>query len=186
MNRVTRLSLLVAASLCFASAVHATTFNYQYIFGDGNIASGSLEGDLNGQFVDNVSNVSLYINGSEITGTIFTAAYTPPSPPFTPAGWIAGPIVSFDALQNNFIFSDVDPNALGNDDSFFSMRNSSVYIDQAYASSGPLNLLDVNDTPTVSGNWSLQVAGVPDGGLTVAMLSLALLGLAGMRRKLGT
>lgn len=165
------LGLSPAASL-------AVPFNFSYTFGDGLLVTGSLDGTENGQFVDNVTNVAVFFNGQAMSGSIYSAQLD--------AGfnYLAGPIVSFDALQNNFFFINSDV-ASGNFayDSFFSIVNASVYADTATAQAFPLGLFGSQDAPTIGASWSLTQAPVPEPGSTFALLVLAFAALIGLAQK---
>ena len=186
MKKSHTLALLILLALTARSS-RATTFNYQYDFGNSLMISGSLDGTQNGSFVEDISNVSLFYNGTQVTGTIFTARYNP-----TPSSWINGPIVSFNALLNNFMFVNSDgANGNWSFNSFFYMVNSSVHSDSAGVYSSPQGI-SYGDV-THQGNWSLQAenlasasrvaAVVPVGGQTFAMVGMGLLGLVALRRK---
>jgi len=162
-----------------AGSAAATTFAYSYTFGDGQMVTGKLDGTQNGEFVDNVANVSILFNGVELTGPVFTAKY------YDGVTYLNGPVVSFDALKNNFVFVNSD---LAADDwsydSLFYILNASVYQDTAVAYSASLNFA-AQDFPTVSPNWTLGVApaSVPDSGSTALFLGLAILAIAWEHRK---
>jgi hypothetical protein len=180
---IRKLQLALTLALCSAaSLLHATVFNYSYSFGDGLTVSGSLTGSQNGAFVENVANVTLFFNGTEAPGTIYTSK-------FDSANYVSGPVVSFDALQNNFVFSNSD--LAGGDfgyDSLFYILNQSVSDDTAVAFSGVLGFFGSQDLPTVSQSWSLVEVGatpVPDGGVTIGLLGAAMALLAVTHPRIG-
>jgi hypothetical protein len=164
--------LALALGLTVSSS-YGTLFSYSYLFGDGLSVTGSLDGTQNGNFVENVSNVSVFFNGTAMPGTVFAASYDG-------ANYVSGPVVSFDALQNNFIFADTDF-AAGDQayKSIFYMLNASVYADTALAFSD-LGFAS-QDWPTSRESWTLKV---PDGGSTIVLMGLAMIGMALARRKL--
>lgn len=170
------IQLLAAMSGLMIGSAHGAAFNYSYVFNDGLTVSGSLEGTQNGLFVEDVSNVTLLFNGVQAPGTIHLAT-------FFDGSYVAGAVVSFDALQNNFFLADTD---LANGDfgysSLFYILNGSVDFDSAFALSYSLDHFGSQDAPVTSGNWSLTFAAVPDGGSSLAMLALAVAGLLLIRR----
>lgn len=176
------LALFAFASLLPAVASASTiTYAYTYTFGDGNVISGTLDGTPIGSVVNNVSNVTILFNGVALSGPVFTSQ-------FDGSSYLAGPIVSFDASLNNFVFSNSD--LVGGDfgyDSLFGMLNASVYADTAFGISS-LGFAS-QDWPTVASRWSLgektSPGGetVPDAGATLLYLGLALAILAGFRRR---
>lgn len=160
--------LIGLALLGFAlGAARADSFNFSYVFGDGLAITGSLDGTENGNFVENVTNVSVFFDGSALPGTVFASR-------FDGASYLSGPIISFDALQNNFVFANADlANGDFGFDSIFYMLNASVFSDTALAYSA-LGYASQDD-PTVAASWSLSRVAVPDQGKTLALLALGLL-----------
>jgi hypothetical protein len=174
MKIVHRLSQFLAVALGLAAAFsHATLFNYEYTFGDGLVVSGSLDGTQSGNFVENISNVSVFFNGTAMLGTVFTSKYDG-------SNYLGGPVVSFDATKNNFLLanSDLAAGDFGYDAVFY-MLNESVFADTAVAFS--TQGFASQDWPTASEKWSLTV---PEGGSTAVLLCAAGVGLALVRRKL--
>jgi len=173
MNPLHRLAQLLTLALGLSTvSSYGTFFSYDYTFGDGLVVSGTLDGTQNGNFVENISNVSVFFNGTAMPDTVFTARYDG-------ADYLGGPVVSFDALQNNFLFmnSDLSAGDFGYD-YIFAMFNASVYADTALAFSS-LGFAS-QDWPTARDSWSLRV---PDSGATVVFVGLTIMGLARTRRK---
>jgi hypothetical protein len=199
----------IRASLCAmalaVASVYGDTFEYSYtlghanaIFGAGHVGdviSGSFDGTLSGNFVDNISNITLAYNGTGIAGSYYTAQYS------GLYSWVNGPIVSFDASQSNFGFFN-GGNVIAGDytdtSEFFLIGENSNGGIIAQHSSDPANrpaavggaFYDNNllggDNPLVDNNWKLTDVSnpsVPDGGATAAMLGSALIGLAAFRRR---
>ena len=175
MKTTPRLVLLFTATLGLAvSVAKADTFNYSYLFGDGLSVTGSLEGTQNGNFVENVSNVSLFFNGSAIPGSsIVTASYDG-------SAFVDGPaVVSFDAWSNNFLFHSNDF------DIGFYMVNETVFGSNsvtAYAFTEDLFLASTEET-SQDGTWSLKASPVPESASTFALLGLTVTGLLWLRRR---
>ena len=166
------LTLAFALGLSAVSAC-ADTFSFSYLFGDGLTVTGDFAGVTNGNFVENVSDVSLYFNGTQIPGSVFTAQYDG-------ASYLSGTVISFDALQNNFFFATSDlANGDFGFDSVFYMLNASVFSDTALAYS-TLGFASQDD-PTVRASWKLVQT--PEQSSTLAMLGLAVGGLVWLRRR---
>jgi hypothetical protein len=166
------LALALALGLSAVSAC-ADTFRFSYLFGDGLTVTGNFGGVANGNFVENVSGVSVYFNATAMPGSVFTAQ-------FDGASYLSGPVISFNALQNNFVFANSDlTNGDFGFDSIFYMMNASVYSDTAVAFS-TLGYASQDD-PTMRANWSLVQT--PEQSSTLALLSLAMVGLVWLRRK---
>lgn len=199
MNRILLAFAVILTALSSLHA-HAAQYNFSYELSSGGLVSGSLTGTQNGQFVENVSNVSVFFNGNAFTGS--TDFY---QPYFFVAGccFVSGaPAISFDGNLNNFLFSDVAPSTTtpvnyftmnGTDKDFYHtgdqspLRTASVWFGNAYVSDVTAN------SPTYPGanggfdanRWSLTVAApVPEPETYAMMLAgLGLLGLMTRRRK---
>ncbi len=178
MSKLNRLlAALLASSALAVSSASAALFNFTYSFDDGTFVSGSLSGDQNGQFVDNVSGVSFTVNGLSFVDPIFTFSYDSNTTSYLP-----GPVVSFDLAQNNFVFATSDLAA--SDFSYnylFAILGSSTGVDlvTAYTYDPYVGSQETSDTPA---RWSLTLAPVPEAGSTLALSGIALLGLIAGRR----
>jgi hypothetical protein len=92
-----RLNKLIAVSLIgfglTAASSYGTTFDWSFVYPSGHKVSGQLDGDMNTStgvmHVDNVTNVTVFIDGLAIGGPIVVAA---------------SPVVSIDPMQCNFNF----------------------------------------------------------------------------------
>lgn len=157
----------------------ADSFDFSYVFGDGNTVSGTFDGTVNGSLVTGLTNISLSFNSSPIAGSLYTGQYDG-------ANWVVGGVVSFDVLQNNFIFINDDiANGGSAYDSFFYMTNSSVFADLAYGQSDPLGVFTL-DSPPEAGRWTLRDTthgNVPDSAATVSLLAIGLVATAGLQRR---
>jgi hypothetical protein len=100
------------------------------------------------------------------------------------------PVVSFDGEQNAFIFGNANVTE-ARTTAFFGMYivygGVEMYAEMNVVGANNVQLIYMNDgipISDVSDYWSLTLApGVPDGGLTIAMLGTAMSGLAFLRRK---
>jgi hypothetical protein len=96
-NTMMRLNKLIAVSLIgfglTAASSYGTTFDWSFVYPSGHKVSGQLDGDMNTStgvmHVDNVTNVTVFIDGLAIGGPIVVAA---------------SPVVSIDPMQCNFNF----------------------------------------------------------------------------------
>lgn len=178
----------IVASLCLSAIPsYGTMFDYSYRFDDGVLMYGSLSGDLNGEFVENVSAVQVFYSGAQMPGyAVFAAEFGDPA-----TG--SSPVVSFDLSKNNFLFSNTN-NGSGypqGNPYLYVVPNGSVDGGAIFSYAPTLQSLSI-DAPA-SERWSLKARAlstvptpaVPDGGSTVMMLGLALAGVACFRRKFG-
>jgi hypothetical protein len=162
------LALLVAVAAAYAGStgsIYGNTFDYSYTFGDGLQVTGSFQGTQSGDYVTGISDVSVYINGTPMTGTVFTAAWGV-------SGWENGPVVSSDATKNNFLFINSDVV-----DGDYSYSTDFYFFDEMVGVAG----VDYNSPPLA--NWTLTDP-VPDGGYTFMLCGMSLLALGWFRRKI--
>jgi PEP-CTERM motif len=193
------LALALVIAVCSFSA-KAAVFDFSYTFGSGDVASGSLTGTQNGNFVDSVSNVSVFLNGTALIGNPNL---------YQPYNFLAGccfvagaPVISFNGNLNNFIFANGPPNN-GTATNWFAMNGTDIDY-WNYGTLGPLRDASINAPPhayvtdiSINGvalpgynafdasRWSLTVANPVPEPETYAMLlaGLGLLGFTAWRRK---
>jgi len=98
------LKAAACVALLASVSAHAETFDFSYTFGDGSIVTGSLEGSLVGDSVQNISDIHAALNGTAFTGTLNAAG-------FDAGTGLAGlpAIGNAHVLENNSA-SDLDPN----------------------------------------------------------------------------
>jgi hypothetical protein len=169
---------IAVALLSVTVCSKGTVFDYSYTFGSGDIVSGTLEGSQSGDFVNNVANVTVFFNGTAMSGNVYTARYEP-------TGYVAGPIVSFDVHKNDLLFANSD---FANGDlgaiEFLQIINLNVYgSDLANAIIPGVGGVT---TDLSFGLWSLTEqpgTSVPDAGSTAAMFGSALVGITLLKRK---
>jgi hypothetical protein len=177
---------LVFGVLAFTSSIaQASLIEFSYLFDDGTAIEGTFNGDVFGNSVINVSDLTMSINGNAAGSMNIWSYYG-----------LAPYEISFDSTLNNFWFADAagwnGPN--GGDGAYgFALIGSAVTT--AYALSEGNNLAWVVDTPnsvaapaypglSMNNSWSLNVvqATVPE-PTTLAIFSLGLMGLASRRFK---
>ncbi|HWM65184.1 MAG TPA: hypothetical protein VNO35_01260, partial [Steroidobacteraceae bacterium] len=97
------LKAAACVALLASVSAHAETFDFSYAFGDGSIVTGSLEGSLVGDSVQNISDIHAALNGTAFTGTLNAAG-------FDAGTGLAGlpAIGNAHVLENNSA-SDLDP-----------------------------------------------------------------------------
>ena len=162
---------------CAAQA--STVYDFQYTFAStGDVVTGSFSGNASGDLITNLSNIAVSVDGVAFngSGSLFGSSYVDALGNAQPGG----AIVSFDGLQNNFIFADsnfpLDPNYT-NVFSAESLTDPTVGL-ALTATTGTF------DVPFVAANWS--VTQVPEPAtLSLMGLGLAAVGIARRRRKNG-
>jgi hypothetical protein len=146
-----RLNKLIAVGLVgfglTAASSYGTTFDWSFVYPSGHTVSGQLDGDMNTStgvmHVDNVTNVTVFIDGSAVGGPIVVAA---------------SPVVSVDPLQRNFNFQ---PSAGGMTFEIVPMGIDTAAITETFSTVTPPNIFWWQYTDT-GGAWSLAA----DPGLT--------------------
>jgi hypothetical protein len=150
----------------------------------GDKITGTLQGTVDGQYVDYVTNVTLSIGGVADSGPITTyhdnTDYS--------ASILGSPVVSFIAANNNFTFE-------GTTETFEMGGLYGGYVEVFSPNLPSSSILggahgEWDDYGNFPGStWSLTdvtptSSSVPDGGLSIALFGMALSGLAFIRRRL--
>jgi hypothetical protein len=148
---------IVALGLTIGSTKGAL-FDYSFTYTNGNVVSGTLEGTVSsdGNYVDNVQNVTVLYNGIPMSGSIYTATLS--FPPGSQSGtYVAGPVVAFNALSNDFWFGNSNVLSGNNFSSdYFYIINDMTEAVQNYSAFGVENYGTANSyTLTMWGVWSL-------------------------------
>jgi len=175
-NNTTGLNKLTLTAIAYlgvgaAAASGATVYNFAYTFGDGQTASGSFTGTASGDLIENITPLSLTINGSAIPGPLYL-------------NWnlnTPGPVISTDVTQNNFVFQTGPVPSPGDTPgptdflmaTFFPNTPSAIVVANISVNY-PIDF-DFGVNPA---NWSVTPAAAPEPTTMVA--GIASLGLAAM------
>lgn len=131
------LAAVAAASL--ASGASAASFTYSATFDYGsaavNVITGSFDGDLNGNVITNLSNITAILNGVAFngSGSLQASHFDTNYRGFVSGGGVA----SLDGTENNFVFMDSDFQNYNPSNYYFSLigPNSGDFGDRAVMSS---------------------------------------------------
>jgi hypothetical protein len=172
------LKAAACVALLASVSAHAETFDFSYTFGDGSLVSGSLQGSLVGNSVQDISDIHAALNGIAFTGTLNAAGWDPATTQFG-----APATVSTDATRNNFVFVDATVAGMnaGNFTNFFEMITNDPLANGVFA--GNANVLNNNSAADFEPNasWSLTPVPLP-AGLLLFSSGLGLFGA--LRRRL--
>lgn len=194
--------LVVAVAFAGATTLACAapmTYRYSYTFNDGTVIGGTLTGEANGDFVEDIADITLSVNGAWQSG------------PFYLYGWDTNNIygwlpslgrVSFDGSLNHLLFADQAPPLIGPSNYFYYLNN------QDWCATDSCTLVsiqdphfDASDVGAAASRWILEPCEpFPGGGSTtgcfpgpgpfpapepgtLALLGLGLAGLAAVRRR---
>ncbi len=168
-------ALACAAALSLVGTAHAATFDLTYTFTSGDVITGTLEGTLNGSFVEDLQAVTLSFDGAAFTGTTVAQTWDPASSAFS----ADAPRLSTDAASNEIVFTTTD-GAFS-----FGMVNDAANFGGQLAFATNQNSLDHSAASDIAGagTWSLVPAAVPDApAFPMVLAGLGLLGIVARRR----
>jgi len=114
---------VIAAALGASAMASATTFDFSYSFTDGQELTGSLEGTLNGTTISNISDISMALDGTAMTGGVGPLQIVAWNTAKTGFDDTVPATISTLAAQNNFGIADVNMATSSASDYFFSFVN---------------------------------------------------------------
>jgi hypothetical protein len=171
---------------------YAATFDFSYTFDTHQVISGSFTGIQSGQDITDIANISASLNGVAFTGPLSAMSYTAAGSNCGNATCFSGTgaVVSFNPLNNNFMFIDTDSPT-----DFISQNYTNVFYIIPWPNPGeteatsyfhtPNTYIDFNNGNYIPNNWSLTSVGAVPEPSTWAMMILGFAGIGFMayRRK---
>lgn len=193
MNKIKRFFISAVCAILSLAAHAGMIYDFKYTFNDNSVVSGSFEGIATGNLISGLSNISVSFNGQSFTGSgglssggLYASCFSPFS------GWdVDCGVVSFNGLENNFLFSDANFPAPGaNMSNYFLIfpATPSYSLGELFFSGAVIAEYPDSDFGLYNpSHWSVTIhdtTSVPE----PATLLLFLLGLAGLwfsqRRKI--
>jgi hypothetical protein len=159
-----KLFAMVSAAALVCGAADATPFAFTDLLQTGQMVTGTFDGDLSGNLITNMSNVSVSVDGVAFAGngSLFTAQLG--------STWEPGGIASLDGTENNFIFvdSDLGNGVAGYNNFFYSISivgdAAQNLISGQYGTTTPptafrAHVIDVRGAVPEPASWAMMVGG---------------------------
>ena len=168
--------LACAALLSFAGASQAATFDISYTFGSNDTLTGTVDGTLNGSFIDDITNIHLAYDGDAFADALTITAWDPLDSQPDAAGAAR---ISTDASQNNFLITGTSGNYE------FLFVNGDANLGQAiFAADAVLTTNNAAFDSPVGASWSVTAAPVPEpASLALLIAGLGVVGTVARRRR---
>lgn len=152
----------------------ATLFDFSYTFQSGygddrgieaTTVQGSFNGDADGLFVKNLTDIKVNIQGRDFSSPISSIATTE-----NPWDTSIEGIVSFDINLNKFMFVDSDFLNTGSYTSYFYIRNISNTTQRQASNDNGGYSYGFDDDSSLNSSWKLEVHEVPEPQLLLLLL----------------
>ncbi len=182
-----KISLIFTFALSLsATYLNGNTFDYSYTFSNGRIVSGSFDGTHNVNLITDITNGTLFFNGTFVASLSYAVA----------AFGNAPLTVSVDGSQNNFVFDFDNGDPLGDTFALFQSGDlGQVNPQLAGTTFFGSNINDLGQSGFIQDNvvifpaaqWvvvGVKPQSVPDTGATIVMMVVGFVGLRSFRRQL--
>lgn len=177
---------IIISVLLFPCLSHASVFDFSYLFQGGygddrglepTLVKGHFSGERNGDYVKNISDIHISIQGREFSNNLISILYAPEIG--NPWVYDQEGLVSFDASLNNFMFTDAGYLTQGTNTNYFLFINhapTEFTLRQASNDNGGYSY-GFDDNSYINTSWTL-VERVPEPSTLILIFSgLLLLGI---------
>lgn len=182
------IKLLVLSILLYPCISQATVFDFSYLFQEGygdnrgiepTLVSGSFSGEQDGDFVRNITDIEVFIQGRKFSDNLISALFSEETG--NPWDFNREGAVSFNVALNNFIFVDDSYATEGTITNYFYITNQSNgnSLRQALNDNGGYSY-GFESNSLLNDSWSLIVRKVPEP--TILLLLLTGLAIIAIRR----
>jgi hypothetical protein len=176
---MSKLKVLIISLLFSPMLSYATVFDFSYVFQAGygddrgispTTITGSFNGDQEGNYVTNLSDIKIAIQGREFLPNLVSVLYSPATG--TPWDFSQEGQVSFDVMQNNFMFVNAEYANGGSLTNYFYITSDPAIMRQASNDNGGYSY-GFDDNTLSNQSWKLSAREVPEpSGLLLLALGL--------------
>ena len=156
----------------------AATYNFAYMFESGTQVTGSLDGELNGDYLVQISNISVFFNGVAFGGPLYTMGWDAVNMDFSNT---KAPRISSDGSLNYFLLIDSNyPLGFNYSNFFYLVNDPHMSIAGLGYQKNGLSITEWEDFDSRKQSWSLTPATPVTPPAAVPLPAAAPLMLAGL------
>ena len=146
-----------------------------YTFASGDTLVGTVQGTLNGGFIDNLSNIRLAYDGDVFGGTLTASAWDPVNSQIDAS---SAARLSADASLNEFVITGST-----GDYEFLFVNNDAAVGSAVFAADDLLTTNNAAFEAPIQGSWNITAAVPEPASLGLLVAGLAIVGAAARRRR---
>jgi|GEM_PF-1497672 len=165
---MSKLKFLLISLLFSPMLSHATVFDFSYVFQAGygddrgispTTITGSFNGEQEGNYVTHLSDIKVAIEGREFSQNLISVLYSPATG--TPWDFSQEGQVSFDVMQNNFMFVNAEYASTGSFINYFYITSDPAIQRQASNDNSGYSY-GFDDNSLNNQSWKLSAREVPE------------------------